>query len=46
MTKKKAKGAYMISAVAEMFSRFAGVSASVASAGDRRRNPEHGEGSL
>jgi len=42
VTKRKSKGAYMISAVAEMLSRFAGVS----EAGARRRNPEPSEGSL
>ena len=36
MTKRKSKGAYMISAVAEMLSRLAGVS----EAGARWRNPE------
>jgi hypothetical protein len=41
MTKRKGKGAYMISVVAEMLSRFAGVS----KAGARRRNPERSEGS-
>ncbi len=41
MTKRKGKGAYMISVVAEMLSRFAGVS----EAGARRRNPERSEGS-
>jgi hypothetical protein len=42
MTKRKSNGSYMISAVAEMLSRFDGVSAAAA----RRRNPEPGEGSL
>jgi len=41
MTKRKSKGAYMISSVAEMLSRFAGVS----EAGARWRNPERREGS-
>jgi hypothetical protein len=42
MTKRKSNGAYMISAVADMLSPFAGLSA----AGARSRNPEPGEGSL
>ncbi len=44
MTKRKSRGAYTISVVAEMLSRFAGVSAA-AQAGARRRNPERSEGS-
>jgi hypothetical protein len=57
MTKRKSKGAYMISAVTEMLRRLAGVSEPGSprravfatwgcEAGARCRNPERSEGSL